>query len=81
MNLFLGIERGQVVEENLIPGSLGILVVDDLHLEHRKVTLGVLRGPDLAGDRVSRPKVEPTDLRRRDIDIIRTGKVIVIGRP
>ena len=78
---FLGIEGRQVVEENLVPRSLGRLEVDRFHLEEGEVPLGLLRGADLAGNRVPRPKVEPPDLRRRDVDVIRTGKVVVVRRP
>src|SRR4029453_11996751 len=38
-------------------------------------------GPDLAGDSVPRLQVELSDLRRRDVDVVRARQVVVVWRP
>ena len=75
------VERRQVVEEDLVLRSLRRLVVDRLDLQQREVPLRVLRRTHLPGDRVARPEVEPADLGRRDVDVIGSGQVVVVGRP
>src|SRR5712691_2733087 len=59
------IERGQVVEEDLLAGLLGLLEVDRLDLEQREVALALLGWTDLAGDDVAGTKVEAPDLDRK----------------
>ena len=78
LEFFVGIERGQVVEEDLVAGHLGWLEVDRLDLEQGKIALALLGGPDLAGNRVAGAQVETTDLAGRDIDIIRARQIVVI---
>src|SRR3989442_1764028 len=75
------IERCEVVEEDLLARLLGRLEVDRLDLEEREVSLGVLRRADLAGDRIAGAQVEAPDLRRRDVDIVRSGQVVVVRSP
>ncbi len=75
-----GIERRQVVEENLVARDLGILEVDRFDLDQREVALAVLGRADLAGDGVAGAQIELADLRRRDVDIVRARQIVVLGR-
>ena len=74
-----GIERRQVVEEDLVARLLRLLVVDRLDLEQGEVALAFLRRADLAGDDVAGAQVEAADLARRDVDVVRAGQVVVVG--
>ncbi len=71
------IERRQVVEEYLIAGNFGIFEVDGFDLDQREVAFAVLGRANLAGDGVAGAQVEFADLRRRDVDIVRAGQVVV----
>src|ERR1700686_3791074 len=75
----LGIEGCEVVEENLLPGDVGMLEVDRFDLDESEVTLPFLRRPDLAGNSVAGVEGEGADLRRRYVDVIGTGQVVVLG--
>src|SRR2546428_8318939 len=75
-----GVERRQVVEEDLVARLLRVLEVDGLDLEQREVALAFLGGTDLSGDHVAGAQVEAADLARRDVDVVGTGEVVVVGR-
>ena len=74
------IERRQVVEEDLVARFLGRLEVDGVDLDQREVALAFLGRADLAGDGVAGAQVEAADLRRRDVDVVGAGQVVVLGR-
>src|SRR5262249_7275451 len=74
------IERREVVEQRLVARLLGRLEVDRLDLQQREVPLGVLRWAHLTGDRVAGAQVEPPDLGRRHVNVVRAGEVIVVRR-
>ena len=76
----VGIERRQVVEEDLVARFLRRLEVDRVDFDQREVPLAFLRRPDLAGDGVAGAQVEAPDLRRRDVDVVRAGQIVVLGR-
>ena len=76
----VGIERRQVVEEDLVAGFLGRLEVDRVDLDQREVALAFLGRADLAGDGVAGAQVEAADLRGRDVDVVGAGQVVVLGR-
>ena len=76
----LRIERRQVLEEELVARLVGRFEVDRFDLDQREVALAVLRRPHLAGDRVAGLQVELADLRRRDVDVVGAGQVVVVGR-
>jgi hypothetical protein len=59
---------------------VGVRVVDELDLEEGEVLLAVLRRPDLAADDVAGAHAEAADLRGRDVDVVRAGQVVVLGR-
>ena len=75
-----GIERREVLEEDLVAGLVGRLEVDGLDLDEREVALALLRRPDLPGYRIARLEVELPDLRGRDVDVVRARQVVVVGR-
>ena len=74
------VDRRQVVEEDLVRLDLRRFEVDVLDLQQGKVALAFLGRADLAGDRVAGAQVEAPDLRGRDVDVVRTGQVVVIRR-
>ncbi len=74
------IQRRQVVEENLIAGFLRRFKVDRVHLDQREVAFAFFGRTNLSADRVAGAQIEAADLRRRDVDIIRAGQIIVLGR-
>ena len=76
----VGIERRQVVEEDLVARFLGRLEVDGVDLDEREVALAFLGRADLAGDGVAGAQIEAADLRGRDVDVVGAGQVVVLGR-
>ncbi len=74
------IERREVLEEQLVAGLVGGLEVDRFDLDQREVALAFLRRPDLTGDGVAGLQVELANLRRRNVDVVRAGQVVVVGR-
>ena len=80
VELLLGIERRQVVEEDLVARLLGRLEVDRLDLQQREVALAFLGRADLAFDAVTRPQVETPDLRRGHVDVVGPGEVVLVRR-
>ena len=81
LNLALRVERRQVVEQDLVAGDLGRLAVDLVDLEQREVRLALLRRADRSAHAVAGAQVEAADLRRRDVDVVRAGQVVVVGGP
>jgi len=76
----VGIDRRQVVEEVALDGLLRVQVVYGVHLEEGKVLLVVLGRADLAGYGIALAQTEPADLRRRHVDVVGPGEVVVRRR-
>src|SRR5262249_29176779 len=74
------IKRRQVVEQDLVPSFIGRFKIDRLDLYQRKVFLTLMRWTDLAANGVAGFEVEFADLRGRDVNVVRSGQVVVIGR-
>src|SRR3989442_9688257 len=74
--MFLGIERGEVIEENLLAGTFRLFVIDCLNLEEGEIPLAFLRRAGLPPDAIPRPQVETPDLTRGDIDIVGARQII-----
>src|SRR6185437_308286 len=74
------IERGEVVEEDLVAGLFGGLEVDGLDLGQGEVLLALVRRADLARAGVAGAQIEAADLRGRDVDVVGAGKIVVVGR-
>ena len=68
-------QRGEILEQGLVLRCLGWLAIDVVDLEQGEVTLAFLRRTDAPGNVVARAQVEAARLRRRHIDVVRTGQV------
>ncbi|MNQ92933.1 hypothetical protein D3C85_1083760 [compost metagenome] len=71
----VGVQGGQVFEQDLVAGVFRTVVVDVVDLEQREVALTLFRRPDLAGDGITGTQVEAADLARGDIDVIRACQI------
>ena len=76
----VGIERGQVVEVDLVAGLLGLFEIDRVDLEKGEIALAVFRGADVAVDGVAGAQAEAADLRGRDVDVVGAGQVVRFRR-
>ncbi len=76
----LRIQRRQVVEEDLVARLFGRFEVDGLDLDQREILLAFMRRTHLAADGVAGLQVELADLRGRNVNVVRTGQIVVIGR-
>src|SRR5262249_31413438 len=74
----LRIERREVVEEDLLARDIRVLEIDRLDLDEREITLPLLGRADLARNGVARAQIEFPDLGRRDVDVVRSGQVVVL---
>ena len=74
------VQRRQVVKEDLVARDFGILEIDRFDFNQGEVALAVLGRADLAGDGVAGAQIEFADLRRRNVNIVRAGQVIVFRR-
>ena len=77
--LLLGIERREIVEENLLTSPFRLVVVDELDLEERKVPLALLRSSNLPRYDISGPQVEAANLAWGDIDVVGSMEVVRVG--
>ena len=53
LQALVGIERGQVVEMDLVPGLLRVLEVDGVAFKQREIPFSLLGAPDDAFDRIA----------------------------
>src|SRR2546426_1167884 len=74
------VQRREVLEQDLVLGSLRRVGVDLVDLHQREVALAVLGRANLALDRIARVQVEAPDLRGADVDIVRAREVGSVGR-
>src|SRR3972149_6143800 len=72
-------QRGEVLEQDLVLARLGRLAVDLVDLDQREVALAVLGGADLALDGVAGVQVEAADLRGADVDVVGAREVGRVG--
>jgi hypothetical protein len=75
-----GMQRGQVLEQDLVLGGLGRFAVDLVHLDQGEVTLTFLGRADLAFDGVAGAQIEATHLARADVDVVGAGEVGLFRR-
>jgi len=80
LDALLGIERGQVVEQDFVARLFGVLVVDRFNLEQREVALALLRRPNQTRYGIAGTQIELSNLAGRDVDVVGTGQIVVIGR-
>src|ERR1700723_2080797 len=76
----LRIKRRQIVEENLVARLVGRLEVDGFNLDQREILFALVWGTDLSADSIAGLKVKFSDLRRRNVDVVGAGQIVVIGR-
>ncbi len=76
----LRVERGQVVEDDLVACRVGRLEVDRLDLDQGEVALALAWRTDLAAHGVAGAQVEAANLGRRDVDVVRAREVARFGR-
>ena len=76
----LRIQWRQVVEEDLVARFVRRLEVDSFNLDERKIFFAFMRRAHLTADCVAGLEVKLADLRGRDVDVVRPGKVVVVGR-
>ena len=79
--VLLRIERREVLEEQLVARRFRAFEVDGLDLDEREVALPFLGRPDLPRHGVAGLQVELANLRRRDVDVVGAGQVVVVRRP
>src|SRR5262245_54027347 len=78
---FIGVERGEIIEKDFFPSSFWLVIVDRFNLDERAGTFPFLGGADVASDNIPCSQVESTNLARRNVNIVRSGKIVVIGSP
>ncbi len=70
------IQRRQVVEQDLGLDRFRVFEIDRVDLEQGEVTLTLARAAHGTVDSIARAQAETTDLRRGNIDIVRTRKIV-----
>ena len=80
LQALIRIEWRQVVKAHLVPGFLRLFKVDLFDLRHCEIALVVIRLANDAFNRVTGPQSKLTDHLGRDVDIIRTGEIVRLGR-
>ncbi len=70
-DLLLRVQGRQVIEKDFVFCNLRILEIDRLDFQQREIPLALLGRPNLPRYRISVFQIEPLDLRRADIYIIR----------
>ena len=76
----IGKQRRQIVEIDLVLGLFRVLEIQRVDLEQREIAFAFLRAADVAFDGVAGAKPEAADLRRRDIDVVRSRQIIGVRR-
>ena len=76
----VGIERRQVVEIDLVARLLGILEIERVDLEQRKVAFAFLGAADMAVDGVAGAQAEAADLRGRNVNIVGPRQIVRFRR-
>ena len=73
-------QRRQIVEVDLVLGFLRVLEIERIDLEQRKIAFALLGAANVTLDGIAGAKAEAADLRRRDIDVIRSRQVVGVRR-
>ena len=80
LDAFIGVQRRQVVEQNLVARFFRRFKVDRLNLDKREVLFALVRAADIAADRVAGFEIEFADLAGRNVNVVRAGQVVVVRR-
>ncbi len=75
----LGVQRGQIVEANLLAELVGVFEVDRLDPQEGEIAFVFLGRPDLARHDRAGFQAEAADLAGRNVDVVGAGEVVVIG--
>ncbi len=65
---------------HLVPRLVGILKIDAVDLQQRKIPFTFLGAADLPFHRVPGAQRKPPDLRGRDIDVVGPGQIVGVRR-
>ena len=79
--LLIGIERRQIVEIDAVADGVGLVEVDLCDPGQRELALAILGPADFAFARVAGAQAEFSHEIGRDVDVVRTGKVIGFRTP
>ncbi len=80
MQSAMRVERRQVVEQRLVLKGARRVEVDRLDSNESEIAFSLSGRTDETRDRVPRAKLEPPDLRRRDVDVVGPGQVARLWR-
>jgi len=78
--LLFGVKRGEIVEIGAQPHRVRIIEIDLGKAGERKIAFAIARGADFAFDGITRPQAPFAHLIGGDVDIVRPGEVIRLGR-
>src|SRR6185369_8477488 len=73
-------QRRQIIEIDLVLGLFRVFKIERVDLQQCEIAFAFFRAADVAFDGIAGAEAEATDLRRRDVDVIRAGQVVGIGR-
>ena len=74
----LGVQRGQIVEADLLAELVGVFKVDRLDAKQSEVPLVFLGRPDLPRDDGAGFEAEAANLAGRNIDVVGAGEIVVV---
>src|SRR5439155_24824932 len=75
---FIGIQRRQVIEKDLVARLVRMLEVDGFHLDQGEVPFSIFWRTHLSGHGVAGAQVELANLGWRDVDIVGSRQIVVI---
>jgi hypothetical protein len=76
----VGVERGEILEVDLLGEEGGFFKVDGLHAEEGEVFFVFLGWTDLAGDDAAGLEAKAANLGGADVDVVGAGEVVVLRR-
>jgi hypothetical protein len=74
------INGGQIIEKYQTLGMFGFIIPDLIDPKQGEIAFALLGRPYLSGDHVPGAQAKTPDLRRGNIDVVRTGHIAVHGR-
>lgn len=76
----IGVQRRQVLEQDLAAGVFRLVVVDFVDFQQGKIALAFFWRANLTGNGVTCAEVEAADLARGYVDVVGTGEVGTVSR-
>src|SRR5712664_744603 len=74
------IQRCEIVKENFLTRLVGRLEVNCFNFDESEITFAFLGWTNLAADSVAGAQIEFSDLRRRDVNVVWPGQIVVFRR-